>query len=570
MKWSVIFFSLLFFADANAQGILGGLGRRLGIGDFTTPLDALGIFRTGTCEAQLDTFRNTPRRTYRWLTSGDQEASDYLDSVSSVATPECAQRLAYHMAYLITKHGKTDQRRNNRRAQAANRSLQRFLGMSGNDATADSYLTEIRSCFEPAERRANPIQTIINDIAPIARRSDNCSPVTADRVKVVSGIQGDISNAYGLRRNENGGYEVLLNYEFLPMSVTNKSFAMSANEHIPTPQEMMERTRACFAEASPFLRGPGGETLTFQALTPTEVTALPRDQRPPLWSINLVNNAQRGHSAAFNDSFDCATIIHETLHVLGLCDEYEERDLSLLGRCRVTTLPNTIMNLNIPAYRAGTNQMLQCTCDSSCQEAQTNPELWRIYSGNSFLTSFPPDLSQYCRANSNYRFLQPNELTAAQPLKVLSTTSNQITFEEVYVHPQRGLGAFTREWDCTCEGSNEVSCPNSLRTIIEQSRNLSALPILTCPGGHAPISREVVAQIPAGPNNQVRDGVLTRFLPATQPSLLAPAHFNRIINGLCENPSTSNYVRCADWAYRDSSCSSRPASCENPQYFLGL
>lgn len=572
MKWCVLALSFLLISTAHAD-LLGSIKNRLGVGPYTSPMDALGIFRTGTCEAQLDIFRNTPKRTYRWMSQADQASADYLDALSSVVTPECAQRLAYHMAYVITKHGKGDRRRNNRRGQAAARSLERLLNMAGNSADASAYLTEVRSCFEPP-RDNNPIRSIIEDITPVVRRSDRCSPVTTDRVKVVSGIQGDISNAYGIRRNADGGYDVLLNYEFRSMSASNQAIAMAANEHIPTPTEMMNRTRECFAEASPFLKGPGGETLNFQALTPTEVSALPRDQRPPLWSIDIVNNAQRGHNRAYASRFPCSTIIHETLHVLGLCDEYQENDLNLRGRCRITSMPNTIMNQDIAGYEAGTHNQYQCTCDANCQSAQRDPELWRIYTGGSFTNRFNSYQTQFCRSLGHQRWVSLADLPTTQTLKAVATTPNSIEFENVGIAQWPGgpglSNAWVHKWSCSCNGITDPRCPQAIAEMTAASNNLEALPLLGCPNGRPPLSSQVVTTIPSGPNDQVSGGILTRYRRASSPSLLTPAHFNRVVNGLCENSATSNYVSCAEWAYKDSSCTGRPASCENPNYFLGL
>ncbi len=80
-------------------------------------------------------------------------------------------------------------------------------------------------------------------------------------------------------------------------------------------EEMQSRVRNCYQQAKKYLLGPNSERIHLYlnekpSLTPYVIAVVPMGHRSSTGS--LVENAE------------CSTIIHETLHFLGLMDEYHE------------------------------------------------------------------------------------------------------------------------------------------------------------------------------------------------------------------------------------------------------
>jgi hypothetical protein len=94
---------------------------------------------------------------------------------------------------------------------------------------------------------------------------------------------------------------------YAPFTPADKSAALTAH------------TSSCLNSYAPRLTGPNAERLSIRLVTDPGSPAIPANP------IEVLPPGSRSHSSAWKEDIDCATILHEMLHVLGLIDEYEER-----------------------------------------------------------------------------------------------------------------------------------------------------------------------------------------------------------------------------------------------------
>ncbi len=161
-------------------------------------------------------------------------------------------------------------------------------------------------------------------------------------------------------------YEAKVNFQFMDAQAGN------GNEVSRASKQMESRFTECFAQAAPMLRGPEGEFL--------EVKLVKGDaggEIPPKSSIMILAYLPRVDSLHWSAGMDCSSVVHETLHHLGLVDEYREqfsgyvidgkgepRHSNSDGKkldydCRVTGPVDSVMNHEDEAYAsAGLSKIL--------------------------------------------------------------------------------------------------------------------------------------------------------------------------------------------------------------------
>lgn len=84
------------------------------------------------------------------------------------------------------------------------------------------------------------------------------------------------------------------------------------------------RTRHCFESMRDRLRMPNGQRLELRLDYPT----LQDPHAPPESTIRIQSAQGRSSSVSWARTIDCNTIVHEVLHLTGLCDGYTERWLT--------------------------------------------------------------------------------------------------------------------------------------------------------------------------------------------------------------------------------------------------
>ncbi|HAR42748.1 MAG TPA: hypothetical protein DCS07_09000 [Bdellovibrionales bacterium] len=136
--------------------------------------------------------------------------------------------------------------------------------------------------------------------------------------------------------------------------------------------QVKKRTQECFERVADKVRGPDGEKLELKI----------NDEFPsrnPI-QVNVSAKIGRSNTLNWNSAEDCPTILHETLHHLGLVDEYREMSMGfrlkadggtefvndkathLYADCRVPGPPDSIMETPILALGKTQQKIIYSVC----------------------------------------------------------------------------------------------------------------------------------------------------------------------------------------------------------------
>lgn len=441
------------------------------------------------------------------------------------------------------------------------------------------------SCLPPRDQFSD-----ISDVLQSLDQARDCAPLEPGSFRRFP--SGRTTHNYLLKRNGDGVYEasVVVNFQYL-------SGTMNA-------QQMQTRANNCFNMLAPALRTPSGEQLRVRYYSPAEADAELRPYERPT-NINVTLNQGstgpsselRGNTATFTDNFGCETIMHETLHYLGLCDEYEERDhtpgsdgknLADNYACRVIPRTNTIMGQHSDAISASVPLRFSCQCtDESCRQslAANTPEAANIRSimGQKSPYQVFKSAMGSCRAVAyqempNFPLRNPGER-----IVIHSETPGNIVFESRYLMSQTGRPLYSTRNVVRCHCTTP-ECERDLARGLEYVKNTSGNSLVSCPEHMRPLdpSRQPLRFIPgATPVDPTREqtrveGDVLHIVkaPAGTPSLLAPNHMARIIYGNCSTGPAASYNTCQAFAYASLSspvCSNKSSTqCSDDRYYLGI
>jgi hypothetical protein len=135
-------------------------------------------------------------------------------------------------------------------------------------------------------------------------------------------------------------YEVLVNIDFLA----------EANASADAVARARSSARSCLASISHKLRGPKGERLRILLSQDR-----PNQPAPAAVQVRVHRSFQRPNSGNWEEGMNCPTVVHETLHLLGLVDEYRENGGADPARqrfdCRSVGPRSSIMAAQVFAYQ---------------------------------------------------------------------------------------------------------------------------------------------------------------------------------------------------------------------------
>jgi hypothetical protein len=326
--------------------------------------------------------------------------------------------------------------------------------------------------------------------------------------------------------------------------------------------EMFNRVKKCMATANQAMKGPSGETIDFKILNRSENRRLPYNKRAPLSSIKIEPVGTRSHSRAYAADIDCPTIVHEVLHLLGLCDEYEANYDGY--QCRAVPSVDSIMKNQTTVFNQTIPRQLTCECtDDECQKivnARNAIDIIRIKSSSWSLGPANYEFqNKYCRTpvlkqSIPFNRAKKNFATPA------GTLGFKATLYDVFANSLNRMSP--TELTCTCPAGDN----NCLRVRDDVLANLATYGSSNCPSG----SNEIKTAWGTRGTYSLRPNGFTMPGPKpTRSSILEPVHFNRIIGGACNN-ITPQYNECSKWAYKGSTnqndCSSQPAYCRNDDW----
>lgn len=410
------------------------------------------------------------------------------------------------------------------------------------------------------EDSLQPIEAIIHRVEEI-KKKESCEPLSPGTAKL---FEQDYNNYYAtgdylLTRKPDGNHQVLLNLNFKKGSGSIQ------------PEVMMQRTKECLVEASPFMKGPNGELIELVALTPDEIKKLPRKQRPKENNISIEKADFGTNAAQYAESVQCPTIVHEVLHLMGLCDEYEETRSKYgdMWNCRVVSKAPSIMR-DLSVYERAIAKTNSCECNSNPCSAvmkSSNQDLIDVFTQqNAYDATDFRFRSKYCSVKVLPAVARINDPGKALVLK--SENHKSFTFEGRFISYKSSAPHYSisrTEFTCACP-EGDSACLTEKTRAVQNIKSPKRAP--NCPSGTKPLGNSSVKKV-SSPSLQ--NNVLTFTSDPVLPSLLQPNHFFKILEGTCSGKS-SGYQECADFAYknnRNRSCNV-PEKCKDDSYYLGV
>ncbi|WP_408098493.1 hypothetical protein ACJVC5_06155 [Peredibacter sp. HCB2-198] len=397
-----------------------------------------------------------------------------------------------------------------------------------------------------------PIGEILNKLQT-TKKVEGCKELAPGEHKVFEKDSGNYYSTgdYLLKRKKDGNYQAFVNVDFKRGS---GSLA---------PEAMMQKAKGCLQEASPFLKGPDGSRIEMMVFSPEEIQKLPKEERPNKKDILIERAGARSNAGAYSEDLPCSTIVHEMLHLLGLCDEYEEQstDLKAMWNCRVVPKADSIMRNSMETYSKAVGSELFCKCDRfPCSSVYKNGDenTKKMIGKYTFYDVTDHTFrSRFCKFQ-----LLPLQKILKDPY---NTAPIQLEGADTIVIEHRTFSGDQKfpnykidrtQITCTCNGNKE--CLSIKERLPSQLANLGQRAL--CPSGSNKVDKSQ--------SNQ--SNVIKIKSDPIMPSLLHPNQFKKILAGNCRG-IVDGYLECADWAYKGRnkySCNA-PARCQDDSYYLG-
>lgn len=160
-------------------------------------------------------------------------------------------------------------------------------------------------------------------------------------------------------------FQVDLHVEFRKEG-TQEPFTKDQN-YSNLQNKYLKKANDCFEQYREKLKAPDGSHLFIR---------MNKDKLTPKLALPIfISPGEGNNSLTWNQDISCPTLIHETLHRLGLCDGYhgskKNSDGSMASRCRPTEPRESIMNAPKTALNAAGKQydILICQNESGSQKS---------------------------------------------------------------------------------------------------------------------------------------------------------------------------------------------------------
>ena len=159
----------------------------------------------------------------------------------------------------------------------------------------------------------------LNEVLDILDEQSQCLNLNPGEEKIIHSGTG-LNKSYTVKREMNGSYVVPLTVQFSP----------DRDYDGPVPKEhvhdyYMTKVRDCINQANEKIIGPKGERLKIMVNSPTEDKSACADSNTE--HILIGSSEHRDNSSKYGSDIvgDCPTNAHEVFHLLGICDEYQEK-----------------------------------------------------------------------------------------------------------------------------------------------------------------------------------------------------------------------------------------------------
>ncbi len=422
-------------------------------------------------------------------------------------------------------------------------------------------LTKGLECLPSETTQDRTVADLLDGIRQ-TERSNGCTDLAPGQHRVFT---SDPRNEFGsgdylLKRRSDGTYQAVLHLNFVQGPGT------------VAPSAMLERTQECLQIASSNMRGPAGERLEIVAVGAEEVQRLPASERPRANEISITPAGSRSFTRAYASNIQCPVVVHEVLHLLGLCDEYAEQSPAMASNnwtCRIVTrAPSLMRELSVFERAIPSTVTCECTSPLCRQIMNSNDErLKQLYLGQGLTEVVPHEFrTSFCREQS-----LPNSglnLSNLGASLVVLSREGGVTLEGRSLGPGTTLTSpqvLRTRMTCQCPANNS-GCLAEARRIAERASTQH--PRRGCPRelNDAPLE-PVRGNRPPGFSFQ--NNRITLVSPPLLPSLLLPNHFYKILEGVCPGGRSAGYQECASFAYRSPPCNV-PDRCRDDGFYLGV
>ncbi len=171
----------------------------------------------------------------------------------------------------------------------------------------------------------------------------------------VPGKEKQVTNhpySYTVRREQDGSFSIPLNLTF----TADEDY----DGEIPkdqVPAQYKKKVRECLKKANSKMLGPNGEKLKIVLEDPPNKKQDPC-QEQSAEQIKIGSREHRSNAGKYKSDIDCPTIVHEVLHLTGLCDEYKETargfyvsaDTGEIKKASIWDKPDNKKDTYVPSY----------------------------------------------------------------------------------------------------------------------------------------------------------------------------------------------------------------------------
>jgi hypothetical protein len=385
-----------------------------------------------------------------------------------------------------------------------------------------------------------------------------CGPLNVGKAKRVNGRApfGNRTVDYLLAQDKPNNYRAVLNVDF------------KQNGSTVTSAQMLARAKGCLAAAGGSMKGPGGKSLQIELLSPAEMAAsgIPAANRPKAQTVNISPGEIGSNAGNYQENIACPTLVHEVMHLMGLCDEYSgDRDGFA---CRARGPVDSIMESAETAFARSVPRRVTCECEDKdlCRALKASPanrefirqprfeQITNIRFRNLYCNKRDLD-SDYVEA-----WLKNEDFKAQTYAEQGENTNGGVIFREINLDNNGQVEGFV--YTCKCATGNIAECQRASARLIQGPHESVGH---DCPP-HT--KRTEITWGASSGSGSATDNTVTFDVPAVAgSSLLQPAHFNRILDGTCPSKS-SRYNSCASFAYETdpSVCAYAPDYCQSASW----
>ena len=171
-------------------------------------------------------------------------------------------------------------------------------------------------CFECEEGLMSKTYDELENLFKTLISLSQCEDPKSGEAKTINSGTG-LGSYHRVRKEPDGSYSILLPLEF------------SADEDydgdVPkdqVPSHYSKKVQECMNKANKKMLGPNGEKLTF--ITQAQAKPTNSCRKPGGKHITIGPKDMRSNAGKYEADIGCLTIVHEVLHLTGLCDEYKE------------------------------------------------------------------------------------------------------------------------------------------------------------------------------------------------------------------------------------------------------